>query len=410
MAWHDLFRWGRKSADTLELFREIYGRMWATKSGRTVNLDTAIQVSTVFACARVIGNGMAQVPLKLMRQQDRSRAPATDHPLYQVLALRPNPWQTSFEFRQLMSWHLELCGNFFAVKIAPAGALRELIPLDPTKVKVSRRKDLSLAYGLTLDDGMTRDIPADSMWHVRGPSWNSWQGIYVLNAAREAVGLAIAAEESQGALHRNGVRTSGGWTVEGTLSDDQQKMLVKWLERAHAGVDNVGKPFVMDRAAKWVSTQMSGVDAQHLETRRFQIEEICRAFGVMPIMAGYTDKAATYASAESMFLAHVMHCLSPRWTALEQSMDANLLSDRDRKEGLYFDFVEEGMIRGSVRDTKDAILGYVNGGILTPNEGRALLDKNPDADPASDKLRLPVNTVQDPKKPPPEEEGELVPA
>ena len=409
MAWRDLFRWGRKSADTLELFREIYGRMWSTKSGRTVNLDTAIQVSTVFACARVIGNGMAQVPLKLMRRTGDTRLPATDHPLYDVLALRPNSWQTSFEFRQLMSWHIELCGNFYAFKNAPAGVVRELLPLDPTKVKVTRRKDLSLAYELTLDDGKTQPLDAEDVWHVRGPSWNSWQGLYALNAAREAVGLAIATEESQASLHRNGVQSTGAWSVDGKLSDLQQKQLVDWLVREHVGPDNAGKPFVMDRAAKWVNTQMTGVDAQHLETRRNQIEEICRFFGVMPIMAGYSDKAATYASAEAMFLAHMMHCLSPRWTSYEQSMDANLLTERDRRDGLYFDFVEEGMIRGSVRDTKDAILGYVNGGILTPNEGRALLDKNPDADPASNKLRIPVNTVNDPRKEKPDE-GEPIPA
>ena len=120
----------------------------------------------------------------------------------------------------------------------------------------------------------------------------------------------------------------------------------------------------------------------------------------MPIMVGYADKTATYASAEQMFLAHVVHCLSPRWTRFEQSADAYLLTEAERADGYYFDFVEEGMIRGAVIDTLDAIVGYVNGGIMTPNEGRAKLDLNPDKDPASDELRIPVNVAQEPEPTP----------
>ena len=201
----------------------------------------------------------------------------------------------------------------------------------------------------------------------------------------------MATEEATGALHKNSVRPSGVYSVEGTLTDDKYASLAKWIDERLGGAENAGKPMVMDRGAKWVSTQMTGVDAQTLEMRRFQIEEICRFARVMPIMVGYSDKAATYASAEQMFLAHVVHTLAPWYQRLEQSIDANLLTQKDRDAGLYSNFVEEGLLRGSLRDTKDTILGYVNGGILTPNEGRAKLDQNPDSDPASDKLRIPAN-------------------
>jgi phage portal protein BeeE len=110
-------------------------------------------------------------------------------------------------------------------------------------------------------------------------------------------------------------------------------------------------------------------------------------------MAGYSDKAATYASAEQMFLAHIQHCLAPRWTNYEQTFDAMLLTEKERDSGLFTNFTEEGMLRGSIVDTKDVLLGYTNGGLMTPNEARAKLDLNPDADPASDKLRIPANIV-----------------
>ncbi len=101
-----------------------------------------------------------------------------------------------------------------------------------------------------------------------------------------------------------------------------------------------------------------------------------------------------------MFLAHLVHTLAPWYSRIEQSIDANLLTDKDRAAGIYSNFVEEGLLRGSATTTKDVILGYVNGGVMTPNEGRAKLDLNPDADPDSDKLRIPTNIVGNTPTPP----------
>lgn len=397
----------RKSGTTLDLFREIYGgRM--TQSGRTVNVGTAIDVSTVFACCRVIGEGVAQVPFKLMRESadGKQRLPAKDHPLYDKLAFRPNRWQTSFEYRETIIWQTVLAGNHFSYKNRLGNRLVELFPFDTGTVKVLREDNGTLSYEVTAPDGSKQIFPAEAIWHVRGPSLNSWYGLEAVKHAREAIGLAMATEEAVGRLHKNGVRPSGVYSVEGTLKDDQHAALTKWIEKHLAGGENTGKPLILDRAAKWTSSQMSGIDAQTLEQRRFQIEEICRFARVMPIMVGYSDKAATYASAEQMFLAHVVHTLAPWYQRLEQSADINLLTDRERTAGLYFNFVEEGLLRGSLRDTKDTVLGYVNGGILTPNEGRAKLDMNPDPDPASDRLRIPANIVgETPAEPEPKPTG-----
>ena len=108
-------------------------------------------------------------------------------------------------------------------------------------------------------------------------------------------------------------------------------------------------------------------------------------------MVGAESKNTTYASAQQMFLAHVVHTMAPWWQRIEQSIDTNLLTETDRKAGLYSNFVEEGLLRGSMVETKETLLGYTNGGLMTPNEARAKLDLNPDADPDSDKLRIPAN-------------------
>lgn len=386
----------QKSYGTLDLFRELYSGGRVSTSGRTVNVNTAIEVSAVFACNRVIGNGMAQVPLKLMRESadGKTKLPAKDHALYKILASKPNRWQTSFQWRQMVSWHVELCGNHFSFINRVFGKVMELFPLAPGSVEVVDLGYGEYEYKVTAPNGSQKVYPAESILHLRGPSWDGAIGLDVVRIAREAIGLSLASEQSAASLHKNGVQSTGVYSVDGTLNPEQQEKLSSWVNKHFAGAENAGKPLILDRAAKWVSTQMSGIDAQALETRRNQIEEVCRFHGVQPIMAGYSgDKAATYASAEQMFLAHMQHCLSPRWTNYEQSFDAGLLTEKERDSGLYFNFTEEGMIRGSIVDTKDVILGYVNGGIYTPNEGRAYLDLNPDTDPASDKLRIPANIV-----------------
>lgn len=384
---------GQKALSTYDVFRGlIAGRI--SHSGKTVSADTAIQVSTVFACCRVIGEGIAQVPLKLMSETKAGRVPAKKNPLYDVLAFRPNAWQTSFEYREMLAWHVVLCGEHFSyINRRSNGQILELIPFEPNQVVVTRSNGWGLTYDVRGKDGTINTFPASSIWHVRGPSWNSWQGLKPVELAREAIGLAMATEEAVGRLHRNGVQPSGVYSVEGALSEPQHKQLSDWIDRNNAGVENTGKTLILDRAAKWINTQMTGIDAQSLETRRFQIEEICRYARVLPIMVGSSDKAATYASAEQMFLHHMVHTLSPWYQRLEQSIDANLLTDSDRGNGLYANFVEEGLLRGSAKDTKDTLLGYVNGGLMTPNEGREKLDMNPDPDPASDRLRIPANIV-----------------
>lgn len=287
---------------------------------------------------------------------------------------------------------MALTGNHFSFINRIGSKVIELFPFEPKNVETTF-KDGVLSYKVTSEGGQARIFPQESILHVRGPSTNSWLGLSAVKHAREAIGLAMATEGTAASLHKNGARPSGTYTVPGKLSPTQYKDLSKWVDDHFSGAENAGKPLILDSAATWVSTQMSGIDAQSLEQRRFQIEEICRFYRVMPIMVGHSDKASTYASAEQMFLAHVVHTLAPWYTRLEQCFDANLLTDKERAAGYYFNFVEEGLLRGSLIDTKETILGYVNGGIMTPNEGRAKLDQNPDADPASDKLRIPTNIV-----------------
>lgn len=382
--------------DTLKIWRELYGGREAI-SGVTVNSKTALEVMTVLACVRVKANGIAQVPLKLMREGDGiggmpSRKAAKDHDLYEILHRRPNDWQTSFEFRQTVEMHRQLVGNaFIFVNRSVSGRILELIQLDPAKVEVKQENDWSLHYFVTALDGTKKEFPRSAIWHLRGPSWNGVLGLEIVKLAREAIGLSMAIEQSQARLHRNGVQTSGFYSVKGPLESDPHKRLKAYVEQNHVGLHNAGKPFILDREATWVPLTMTGVDAETLNTRRFQIEDICRAFNLFPQMIGYTDKTATHASAEQFFGAHVVHCLGPEYEAWEQSIDCNLLTDEDRQVGLYSKFFVSGLLRGSTKDRGNFYTQLYNIGAINPNEVRALEDMNPYE--GGDQYRVPLNMV-----------------
>jgi len=378
--------WARKSTngqgwdDMLKQFGLLFGDRIA-KSGASVNLETALRVSTVLACARVISQGVAQVPLKLFVDAGpKGKLPAYDHPLYFLLHNQPNPWQTSLEFRETMVLHLVLGPAAYAFKNVVAGQIAELILIEPGCVRACRAMDGTITYTVTAPNGSQQDYPESAIWHLRSPSWNGWQGMDALSLAREAIGLSISAEEQHAKLFANGIQISGTYSVEGTLNPQQYKDMRKFLVENHAGA-KAGMPMILDRGAKWLQQAMSGVDAQHLETRRFQVEEVCRTMGVMPIMVGHADKAATYASAEQMFLAHVVHTLMPWYTRIEQSIDAHLVGRRDVSRGYYTKHIVAGLLRGAMKDRADYLSRALGAGgspaWMTQDEVRAIEELNP---------------------------------
>jgi HK97 family phage portal protein len=290
-----------------------------------INTTTALGAATIMACTRAIAEGVAQTEIKFHRQSG-GKERILDHPLLPILTRRPNPWQTSFEFRETLLFHLVLCGNAFVFVNRVRGQVVELIPIEPGKVWVQRNPDMTMTYTVTFEDGRAATLTAADIWHLRGPSWNSWMGLEAIKVARDAIGLSIALETSHARLHKNGLQPSGMYTMEGTMNEEQYKRLRAYLAQHYAGPDNAGTPLILDRSAKWVQQTMTGVDSQHLETRKHQIEEICRHMRVIPLMVQHSDKTATYASAEQMFIAHVVHTIAPWATRFEQSAEVNLLA------------------------------------------------------------------------------------
>jgi HK97 family phage portal protein len=392
MAWWNPRTWGERKAITSADLHLLLSGGTVSSSGVRVDWKTSLQASVVLACARVISEGLSQIPFRLMRTADGRREPATDHPLYDLFEWQTNAWQTSTEFVDQVGIHLAMTGNAYVWINRVGGRPVEMFAWPPSAVE-STLSGFLIRYTLTLADGRRVAVPASDIWHLRGPSWEGWVGMDVVNLARESIGLSLAAEKVVSANMANGAKLSGILTTDASLSKEQRAALRESWQESQAGASNAGKIAVMSNGMRFAAMQSTAVDAQQIENRKFAVEEICRAFRVMPIMVGYSDKTSTYASAEQMFQAHVTHTMGPWYRRIERSAAVRFLSDDERGDGYYFKFFAQGLLRGAVKDRGEFYSGLYNIGAINPNEIRELEDMNPYA--GGEKYRVPLN-MEDP--------------
>ena len=377
-----------KATDASALtWARILGQESSSKAGVPVGINTALKVSTVFACLRVLANGIAQVPLKLYREgADGSFTVEKDNPIHRMLYRSPNDWMTSFEFRQQMMFHAVLTGTAVAYIGRVRGEPRELVPLIPGTFRLSQSLDWKLTAELNEPMGGRKTLDREEMFILRGPMWSGPAGINALEVARDAIGLAIATEDTHSALHANGAQPGGILSIKSPLSDDGKARLKQSWQDYQAGLRNKFKTAVLDMDASWTAMSATGVDNQHLETRRFQIEEICRDLGVNPLMVYYSDKTATYAAAEAFRLGFVVSDLGPWVENWQQSLARDLFP---KDVDLAAKFSLQGLLRGDHAARSAFYAAGIVNGWMTRNEARRLEDLNPIA--GLDDPLLPLN-------------------
>lgn len=381
----------KNALTTGDLYKALLGQN-NVKSGAVVNVKTAMEVSVVFRCAALLSEGLAMVPFKVHQSAENGRINmATDHDLYWLLSKRPNDFQSSFEFREQIGLHLALCQEAFIFKNIVRGRIVELLPYTPGSVTKIKQPDMSIIYRIKLDDGKTIDVPPANMWHIKGKTWDGFNSIETIKVAREAIGLSLATEEHSSRMFSNGARVGGILSTDGKLDETQTKLLRESWAEVQGGSANAFKTAILSGGLKWTPTGFGAEQSQLIESRRNQVEEICRFMGVLPIMVGFADKTATYASAEAMFTAHVMYTLLPLYRRVEDSADVNLIGMNDIKAGYYSKFNASGLLRGSIKDRGDFYTKLYNVGALNPNEIRALEEMNPYE--GGEKYRVPLNMV-----------------
>lgn len=407
-----LWPFARKEAkgisSSLELFREVYGARLSA-AGVPVDWWTALQVTTVAACARVRAEGLS-VPFRVYRETEGGRVIATDHPLHLLIARRPNDWQTSLEFLETISLHLDLTFNAFVFvnRVGRAREVRELVPIEPGRMrleKVTDRVGHRFRYFVRGASGEEAEFPADAIWHLRGPSWVYGVGLDAIAMTRNAIGLSTAIEQAQSEGQRNSPQTTGVYAVKDALSPEKFGYLSAWMDKHLPGGERAGKPMILDMGAEFTRMAMSAVDQQLIETRKFQIEEICRGMRVWPIMVGHAgDQSPTFASASEFFQAHKTYTLDPMYRRISQSANVNLLGVADLKAGYYTKFVVNALMSTAPQAKSEyyakALGAGGTKGWLTQNEVRDFEDMDRSDDPEADKLPQPTAKPA-PSAPPP---------
>jgi HK97 family phage portal protein len=299
---------------------------------------------------------------------------ALNIPEYRLLSRRPNEWQTSFEWRRMMTLHAALTGKALSIKVRGLnGRVRELIPVSPNNWTLEEVGRYKYIYRVIDKWGIIGEFEPQDVFVLEGLQWDMLKNMSAVHLARNAIGLAASTEKAQTSLNANSLKASGVYSVEGTLSPEQYKPLTAHLKTMQ-GAENAGMPLVLDRSAKWMQTTMNSVDAQHIETRRMQVEEICRAFNVFPIMVMHSDKSATFASSEAFFAAHLKHTLKPWHKAWRDRIDETLL---DGSGPLYTKFDTRYLTEGSIADRAQWARAMVELGIYTRNELREEEGKDP---------------------------------
>lgn len=389
-AWRQFFGLEKRTmrVGPAELFREMFGAR-PVKSGASVTTNTALEITTVLACARVIAEDVAGLPRGLYQRQGRNRLALSDDAL-QVLLDQPNEWQTGAEFIEMLTIHAVLAKGGYAIKNTVNGVVQELLPLQPGWVTVRQAADWTLSYSVQLPDGGPAQIySADQILHLRGPSWDGFAGLDVVCQAREAIGLSMALEESHALLHKNGAQAAGTYSVEGSLSDVEYRRLDVAIRNQLTGGGKFN-PVILDRGGKFTSSTMTGVDAQHIETRKFQVEEICRAMRVFPQMVGHSDKASTFASAEQFFLAHVKYTLLPWIRRWEGVCQRDLIGATRTKAGVYVRHNVAALERADIKTRYAAYQTGLAAGWMLRSDARELEDMDPVA--GFGMPTLPLNT------------------
>ncbi len=359
--------------------------MGGSTSGKRVNERTSMQMTAVYSCVRILSEAVAGLPLHFYEYTDKgSKAKATEHPLYFLLHDEPNPEMTSFVFRETLMTHLLLWGNAYAQIIRNGkGEVVALYPLMPDRMDVKRDSSTGLLYyeyrvsndDAKINSGSSVNLPPDEVLHIPGLGFDGLVGYSPIAMAKNAIGLAIAAEEYGSKFFANGAAPSGALEHPGTLKD-AAKLRESW-QSLFGGSSNAHKVAVLEEGMKYVPISIAPSDAQFLETRKFQIDEIARIFRVPPHMVGDLEKSS-FSNIEQQSLEFVKYTLDPWVSRWEQSMARSLLKPEEKKQ-YFMKFNVDGLLRG---DYQSRMNGYAVGrqnGWMSANDIRELenLDRIP---------------------------------
>ena len=362
-----------KNATSGSAFRFYLGNSTA---GKNVSERSAMQMTAVYACVRVLSEAVAGLPLHLYRYTDKgSKEKAVDHPLYFLLHNEPNNEMCSFVFRETMMTHLLLWGNAYAQIIRNGkGEVLALYPLMPDRMNVDRDESGNIVYeymvsqeDAPINSGSTVKLSPSEVLHIPGLGFDGTIGYSPIAMAKNAIGLAIATEEYGSKFFANGATPSGILEFPGTVKEPER---VRESWNKGFGGENKHKVAILEQGMKYTPISISPNEAQFLETRKFQIDEIARIFRVPPHMIGDLEKSS-FSNIEQQSLEFVKYTLDPWVVRWEQSIKRTLLLPDEK--GVYFaKFNVDGLLRGDYQSRMNGYATARQNGWMSANDIRSL--------------------------------------
>ena len=353
-------------------------------SGKTVTERSAMQMTAVYSCVRILAEAIAGLPLHLYTyKEDGGKEKAIGHPLYLLLHDEPNPEMSSFVFRETLMTHLLLWGNAYSQIIRNGkGEVVALYPLMPDRMKVDRDEHGRLYFEYTVYDSDDATMktgtvilkPSDVL-HIPGLGFDGLVGYSPIAMAKNAIGLAIATEEYGAKFFANGATPGGLLEYPGTVKDPD-RVRESW-NKGFSGSQNAGKVAILEEGMKYTPISIAPEQAQFLETRKFQINEIARIFRVPPHMVGDLEKSS-FSNIEQQSLEFVKYTLDPWVVRWEQSLSRALFTPEEKKK-YFFKFNVEGLLRGDYQSRMNGYATARQNGWMSANDIRELenLDRIP---------------------------------
>ena len=378
-----LFKSKRKARDSLNGsgYRFMMG---GSTSGKKVNERSAMQMTAVYACVRILSESIASLPVHLYQyESEGNKAKAVKHPLYRILHDEPNPEMTSFVFRETLMTHLLLWGNAYSQIIRNGkGEVIGLYPLMPNRMTVDRDSNGQIIYQYQMQDsdahtgksGSVTLRPSEVL-HVPGLGFDGLVGYSPIAMAKNAIGLSIATEEYGAKFFANGATPGGILEFPGTVKNPES-IRESW-NKGFSG-SNAHKVAILEEGMKYTPISISPEQAQFLETRKFQIDEIARIFRVPPHMVGDLEKSS-FSNIEQQSLEFVKYTLEPWIIRWEQSLNRALLTEKEKPD-YFVKFNVDGLLRGDYQSRMNGYAIARQNGWMSANDIRSLeqLDLIPD--------------------------------
>ncbi|MGP4843317.1 phage portal protein [Marinobacter sp. 1Y8] len=340
---------------------------YGTTAAAEVSFDTAMQISPVWAAVKLISESIGSMPFNVYKVTDKGREIATDHPLHRVLTSNPNQYQTDVEFWESLALNLAISGNAYAIIQRSGSRIVGLLPVSSAQVETTLLSDGTVIHSYT-SGANVKVYSSESMWHVK-LFGNGIVGLSPLSYARNSIGIAIAADNRVSKVYSNGAKPSGILTIDKTLTKDQRNQ----VRSAFAGLEegNEDKLFVLEAGMNYTPVSMSPQDIELLDSRRFQIEDIGRFFGVPSILLNQTfGQSSLGSNVYEILSAFYKLNLRPYLEKFEASVPRWLMSSDDAsKHECEFDF-DAALLRADLKTRMEANRIAINSGQSTPNEAR----------------------------------------